>query len=108
MLVSSYKGERVKLRQLLELVMHAMSSCVTIWSNEYTCHLHEPNELRFCPLLRYVCGRFHRCYFGLLQGQRGYTRNFRVLETLKKERFYGKLSKYDFWLMSVSYFRHIV
>ena len=31
-----------------------------------------------------------------------------VLETLRKERFYAKLSKYEFWLRKVSFLEHIV
>ena len=31
-----------------------------------------------------------------------------VLETLRKEQLYAKLSKYEFWLREVSFLRHIV
>ena len=31
-----------------------------------------------------------------------------VLETLRKEQLYAKLSKYEFWLRKVSFLRHIV
>ena len=31
-----------------------------------------------------------------------------VLETLKKEQLYAKLSKCEFWLNEVSFLRHIV
>ena len=31
-----------------------------------------------------------------------------VLETLRKEQLYAKLSKYEFWLNEVSFLRHIV
>ena len=31
-----------------------------------------------------------------------------VLETLRKERLYAKLSKCEFWLREVSFLRHIV
>ena len=31
-----------------------------------------------------------------------------VLETLRKDRLYAKLSKYEFWLREVSFLRHIV
>ena len=31
-----------------------------------------------------------------------------VLETLRKEQLYGKLSKCEFWLNEVSFLRHIV
>ena len=31
-----------------------------------------------------------------------------MLETLRKERLYAKLSKYEFWLKEVSFLRHVV
>lgn len=31
-----------------------------------------------------------------------------VSETLRRERLYKKLSKYEFWLESISFFRHII
>ena len=31
-----------------------------------------------------------------------------VLETLRKEQLYAKLSKYEFWLREVSFLRHVI